>query len=137
MNTGNNIDYIERLEALQETIPSLEALVSAMKGTFVQYKMDKGFAVGNGVLYDQDCAVQKYFVTGNSEFPKHTHDEYEYFIVIEGEGIVTIGDNTKPFKSKDCIIIEPGQTHSWFYSTPAKMIAIIIPASKGYPHDEG
>lgn len=135
--SSSNIDYIGKLEALQESVPSLEELISAMHGTFVQYEMEKGFAIGHGVLHEPDCAIQKYFVTGDAEFPVHVHNEYEYFIVIEGEGSITIGDSTHEFKARDCITIEPGQSHSWQYKTPAKMIAITIPASKGFPHDAG
>lgn len=132
----SGIDYIEKLEALQETVPSLDQLVSEMHGSFVQYELEAGFAVGHGVLNDYECAVQKYFATGNSVFPIHTHEEFEYFIVISGEGTVTIDGKKTNFKAKDCIVIQPGQVHSWEYITPAKMIAITIPASRGFPHGE-
>lgn len=133
----SSIDYIERLEALQERTPEFEDLVSAMHGSFVQYELEKGFAVGYGLLHEIDCAIQKYFATAESVFPLHSHGEYEYFIVIEGEGEVVIGDERRPFKARDCIVIEPGQPHLWRYSTPVKMIAITVPASKGFPGDKG
>lgn len=130
-------DYIEKLEALQATMPSFESLITAMHGSFVQYELEKGFAVGHGVLNDHDCAVQKYFATGQSAFPQHTHDEYEYFIVIEGEGKVSIDGKEQAFKPKDFIAIAPGQTHSWYYNTPVRMLAITVPASRGFPDGQG
>lgn len=133
----SGIDYIEKLEALQETMPSFEELVMSMHGTFVQYEMEQGFAVGHGLLHEADCAVQKYFATGDSVFPEHKHKEFEYFIVIEGKGVVTIEGEKQPFAPRDFIVIRPGQTHTWYYETPCKMIAITVPASQGFPHGEG
>lgn len=133
----SGVDYIEKLEALQESMPDFEDLVSAMHGSFVQYELEKGFAVGYGLLHEPDCAVQKFFATGNSVFPKHIHDEYEYFIVIEGEGDLIVDGERRSFKAKDCIVIQPGQAHTWQYTDPVKMIAITVPASRGFPHDEG
>lgn len=133
----SNIDYIEKLEALQETMPPFEELVSAMHGTIAQYDLEQGFAVGAGLLHDCDCAVQKFFITGDSVFPNHTHQEFEYFIVIEGEGTVTIENKQITFKARDCIVVRPGQVHSWNHKTPAKMIIVTVPASRGFPHGEG
>lgn len=134
---NDSISYIEKLEMLQETMPSFESIVSSMHGSFVQYEMDQGFAIGHGVLHDHDCAVQKYFATANSVFPEHIHDEWEYFIVIRGEGTIVIDGKESTFKAKDCIVIEPGQTHLWRYDTPVEMIAVTIPASRGFPSGEG
>lgn len=130
-------DYIAKLEQLQKTMPSFEELVSAMHGTFVQYELEKGFAIGYGLLHESDCAVQKYFATADTHFPPHVHDEYEYFIVIQGEGEVSIDGQSVPFKAKDWIVIEPGKSHSWHYATPVKMIAVTVPASEGFPHGKG
>lgn len=133
----NGINYIAKIEALSEVAPSFFNLVSTLDGTFVEYEVDGGFSVGNGLCHDGDCAIQKNFVTGGSIFPTHTHDEFEYIIILEGEGEVVIDDVRSSFQARDCIVIKPGQSHTWVYTKHTKMIGITIPASKGYPHGKG
>lgn len=135
MDRGD-IEAIENLEKLQKRIPRLEDLVAAIDGSFVQYEMERGFAVGRGCLWDHECAVQKYFATGGT-FTEHTHEEWEYFIVLEGTGRVFLDEEAREFGPHDCIVIEPETAHRWEYDTPVKMIAATVPASRGYPNGPG
>ena len=128
-----SIDYIEKLEALQQVMPSFEDLVLALNGNFVEYNVAPGFAVGHGCLNNLDCAVQELFVSEGSVFPQHNHDEWEYLIVISGEGEVEIDGTKQPFHARDCLVIKPGQVHTWWYRTATKQICITIPASRGFP----
>lgn len=135
--TPEHIDYIAKLEALQENTPSFEDLVSTLHGSFVQYHMNQGFAVGYGLLHEDDCAVQKMFFSQQAEFPEHSHGEHEYFVILSGSGKVLIGEKETSFEPLDCIVIEPGQKHSWKFETNTKLIALTVPASKGFPNGPG
>lgn len=130
-------DYLERLESLLEHPPVLEDLVASMAERFVEYTVERGFAVGHGVLHDNDCAILKLFISAGTVFPVHIHNEYEYIIIVDGEGDYTIDGDTKPFKPLDCVVLKPGQLHTWYYRTNTRQICITIPASKGFPHGEG
>jgi quercetin dioxygenase-like cupin family protein len=137
MDQINGVDYMTKLQDLLEHPPSFEDLIADLSGSFVEYEVEGGFSVGHGVLHDEDCAIQKNFASAGAMFPEHTHPEYEYIIIICGEGEVIIGDERKSFRENDCIVIKPGQSHSWSYTKHTKMIGITIPASKGYPCGQG
>ena len=48
---------------------------------------------------------------GGEVFP-HTHPTHEFYFVMRGEGIMTIGDEQREVKPSDLIYIPPDQVHS-------------------------
>ncbi|MFT2009289.1 AraC family transcriptional regulator [Pontibacter sp. 13R65] len=43
----------------------------------------------------------------------HFHPEYQLFFVLEGKGTRFIGDNIKPFKENDMVLMGPDLPHLW------------------------
>lgn len=134
----NGVEFLERVEALTRLAPSLDNFVGDRDDRVIEYRIENGFAIGVGQVNDLDCAIQKVFLSGcGSVFPEHTHDEHEYIIIITGEGSVTVSGEERRFKPFDCIIIPPKAEHSFVFKTNTIMIAITVPASKGFPSGKG
>jgi mannose-6-phosphate isomerase-like protein (cupin superfamily) len=130
---GGAIDLIGRLETLNKCAPSLSDLVAARKQNVVEYEVDGGWSIGYGISNDKECAIQKNFTTGGSLFPTHALLEHVYYIILEGEGVVIVGEEKREFKAKDCITVPPGVAHSWYYRKHTRYIGVTIPASEGFP----
>lgn len=135
---SDKIDYIAELEDLNKQVPSLEDIVYQMASHYALYSTDSGKVIpGEFIAKDNDCAILKIFSAGSIIFPIHMHDEYEYCIVIEGIGTVTIKGVKTPFKPYDCITFDPGTEHSWYFESDTKLLVITIPPSKGFPSGKG
>jgi mannose-6-phosphate isomerase-like protein (cupin superfamily) len=48
---------------------------------------------------------------GGEVFP-HTHPTHEFYFVMTGEGIMTIGDEQRPVRPSDLVYIPPNMVHS-------------------------
>lgn len=132
----SNLEYILKLEELANNVPPFEELIKALGTTTALYNTDGDPSLGEFICHDDDCAIMRFSATGNVTFPIHTHDEFEYIIVLEGYGFVTVEGSTKPFGPRDCIMFKPMTRHSWVFSVPTRLIVITIPASKGFPSGE-
>jgi mannose-6-phosphate isomerase-like protein (cupin superfamily) len=63
--------------------------------------------------------VAEFTVTGGGRIHSHRHPTHEFYYVIEGEGEMTIGDETRPIKVGDLVRIPPDEFHSLYASDPA------------------
>ena len=48
---------------------------------------------------------------GGHVFP-HTHPTHEFYFVMSGEGVMTVGDEERPVKPSDLVYIPPDVVHS-------------------------
>ena len=66
--------YLVKLRELTETLPSL---IKHEHGNRVDYEVENGEAFALGLLFNEDIAVANTFMSKDSIFPKHRHDEKE------------------------------------------------------------
>ena len=128
-----SMSYIERLEELTQDIPALEDLVLAAEGAVVMYDTVTGKSMGYGIINTGAYSIQKVVHSAGTLFPLHVQDEHEYIIVVDGEAQLTKNDQIQTLKKNDCVVIQPGERHAWLFEANTTIIAITVPASKGYP----
>lgn len=65
--------------------------------------------------------------------PRHVHhDQEEWFYVVEGEYVVSIGEETYPLLPGDSVLAPRGVPHAWALvgHTPGRMVIAFFPAGR-------
>jgi quercetin dioxygenase-like cupin family protein len=127
----NNVSNIDKLEELTKKLPPLTDLVLMAKNSITEYKVENGTCIGLALLNTEKVAVQKAVASAGTIFPRHTHEEHEFIILVEGE---MINNDGHKFFAPDVIHLNPNESHEHTFVTNCLVIAITVPASKGYPH---
>ena len=65
-------------------------------------------------------------------YPCHEHDEYEYFMVLDGSISVFINKERMLLKQYDHLAIKPGTPHAVIFAGGSKVLVITIPKSTDY-----
>lgn len=131
------MNALEKLRELTDKLPPLEAVVKDLRGNFVEYDVPGGFCVGSNLHYENDVAVQINYTSGGVTFPEHTHSGVEFIIIFRGEADFYAEGSVKRVGVGECVTIPPGTPHKWEFLTDTKLIAITVPASRGYPNEPG
>lgn len=42
---------------------------------------------------------------------RHTHDDHEVFVIMQGRGVIEIEGRKEPVRAGDVLVIEPGEDH--------------------------
>lgn len=82
----------------------------------------------------QDSLASTFIIWIDSAVKGHFHQYHtEHVYVIEGEGIMTIGENTNPIKAGDLVFIPRGTVHSVAVTsdTPMKVLSVQSPLFLG------
>jgi anti-sigma factor ChrR (cupin superfamily) len=125
-------ENIKKLEELTANLPLLTDLASAIKQNVMEYEVDGGTCIGLGLFYSEDVAVQKATATEGVIFPRHTHAEHEFIILVKGK---MVNDDGRKFIGPDVIQLKPNESHKHTFLTECLMIGVTVPASPGYPHE--
>lgn len=101
---------------------------------FIKYELECGDCFGFNLLYEENCSIQKAYMSKDSFFPQHEHTSKEILIVIDGEVKVhKFGSESVVLKVGDTIEINPGEIHTVHSLKDTWMIGISIPREEGYP----
>lgn len=136
----------ENLKKLKKITPRLNELVldrGNPKG-FIEYKVNNGTCLGFPLYKIDDISIQRAFLTKDTKFPIHVHDnEVEILVIYKGKGLAKIYDDNGGIKEErtigigDLIRIPKEVNHSWEMLEDTWVIGITIPASEDYPNTEG
>lgn len=64
------------------------------------------------VLFDGDCKIKRLVVTPNKRLSLQSHQHRrEVWLVIHGQGLAQVGDDTREISEGSLIVIEKGQKH--------------------------
>jgi len=128
-------DYVNKLKELTNKLAPLSSYIQN-PGNVVEYNLPGGKVIGWGLLNIPEIAVQKVFGVAGSSLPNHLHEvEKEIIIVYRGHIRITTDDGVHDLKAGDCLTVPPGKVHSSYSETNVELIAITIPAEKGFPSD--
>lgn len=81
-----------------------------------------------------DVAVHRWFNSGESKFPEHTHPEKEFIVIYKGIMDITKNGETKRLMAGDYIYNEPLAIHSAYFPEDCKYITVTIPPAKEFPN---
>ena len=62
-------------------------------------------------LLEQDGQVEVEHLVFGSEGNAHTHDRHETFVVLEGEGVVVVGDREVEVEPGSAVTVPPNTDH--------------------------
>lgn len=63
---------------------------------------------------------------GTSAHPPHMHEGVEAFYVLEGEGVLEIGEERYPLRANEGIVLHPGTLHGLVNSGTGRMRYMVI-----------
>jgi quercetin dioxygenase-like cupin family protein len=135
MSEANGISNLARLKQIAEALPpTLPNLVQWNEKCFTQYKTDTGTILGFGIYKDDDVAVQRGFLSKGAKFPPHSHGVTEVITIVKGR-LRTQGTEIGPtdLAPAQTVTYPPHDQHSHEALEDTWLIALTIPAAKGYP----
>jgi len=139
----------EHIKKLEEIIPKLNDLTMSNSPN-VEYMVDNGTSFGFNLYNIPEIAVMRVFMSKDTSFPKHNHDEIEYLLVYKGslkvhidekpvhanvDG-VSVYDNDFILNVSDGCFLPRGVSHSGEALEDSWLLCITIPSGKGYPNDK-
>ena len=123
----------ESIKRLKEITPFLNGIVERRASGIVEYDVERGTSIGFGLFKDKHVAVQRNFCSSGTVFPAHQHHENEVIILYTGRGRLLINGDPNNWESPAVFWLKPNQTHLFEFYEDTHMIAVTVPASKGYP----
>lgn len=114
--------------------PPLLTTFTEQASAFIEYQVSGGMAFGRKLWYEKELGVQLLTMSKGTKFPRHTHEEVEIGILIEGS--VTLVQNSEKCELKkpgDMLRLVSGQKHEAEVHLDSRMLFITIPANEGYP----
>ena len=127
------------LEELTKTLPDLSDLVAGKSRMgYTEYATETGTAIGWSLLNIPEVAVQRHFISKDTEFEGHTHPANEWVIVTKGMLQFTVGYGWRDtIRVGQCQFLPADCFHSCVALEDTWLVAITVPAAEGYPHDSG
>jgi len=122
------------LRKLTEEIVQLEDLVALANVEIIELKMGDGKCFLKNLENTGNYAVARGQILKGSNMPLHTHDEWEFFVMVEGEMTFRIDGEKRFLKVFDHMVVPPGVPHE-ILDCPVNstQIAITIPANNAFP----
>lgn len=132
METYN--DNLKRLRLLTEHLSSLEEMVQSRTESTIEYNLDQGTALGFGLYNDslERVNVQRVFMSKGTAFDEHFHPEHEWLIVYSGVMLLKYKDEEREMGIADWTYCQPNVPHSVQILEDTWIIAITVPAGRGY-----
>lgn len=124
---------IDRLRSHVAEITSLSDM-AAKSGSEVTYTTDSGYCHGDALMNIPKIAVQHADMGAGTKLKCHEHDEVEILVLYEGDLSISLPTHVAYLVPGRPFTIDPGTPHIAESLNGAKMIAITIPASAGYPN---
>ena len=143
--TTKQLEQMPRLERMEYHVNQLKAFAEIVKDPkemseapeVVEIEMVKGTGVGYGIFQNESINVSRWFISANSEFPNHIHEEREEIIVYEGCLMLTCDGEHYIIGKGETFIVNPNAVHSAEVTTDTKFITVTVPCPKcGFPRPE-
>jgi len=135
-----NLDALKKLkdELLADTALEEIAFDDDDKGTI--YSVKKGGCKGYPLLKNEHIAVQRSIMIPNTELEVHRHEGVEYLVCYEGDIKIVNKDQDGEVVEVEIgkggiIAVTPNTQHIATSKTGCRLVAITIPADKGYPDE--
>jgi quercetin dioxygenase-like cupin family protein len=140
-STANDefIISFEELDKLTDKLPGVPTIENMIRfdqdnNKCHNYKTINGTVFGIPLLWSTEIAIQKIFMSANSEFDVHIHkDSTELVIVLKGELTITIGDEAHIVKKNEMFTVDKNVLHNATTIVDTWFIAVTIPADEFYP----
>jgi mannose-6-phosphate isomerase-like protein (cupin superfamily) len=88
----------------------------------------------NSCIRNQTLAEARLLV-GNSTTPHHHRQTEEIYYVLEGRGLMCLGDETREVGPGDAIAIPPGAVHE-IRNIGSRVLKFLCCCAPGYEHDD-
>ena len=126
--------HLEKLRELTQEVKKLDSFVLEVDQDVIEYDLEVGSSIGYGLFHIDDVAVQRNDMTKGTIFPEHKHEESEFMVVYRGKARYEFDGKEKIVTPGKFIYFIPNQPHACEALEDTSMIAITIPADKGYPN---
>lgn len=126
----------EDLLEYTKKLPSLFELAKGKTLNVVEYEVEVGMCFGFGLINTPPIAAQLSVLSAGTDFPLHEHKEpvlVEWLHVYKGSIEITIDGISKVVKKYESICINRGEEHSVIALENTKILAVTMPAEKGFP----
>ena len=127
-------ENLKRIAEIAATyVPFERGMMFDLQETFASYACIHGSCTGKGLMKIGRVGVMDATMSENCELKAHDHAVTEIFAVYEGDLLIETADWIKEINVGGTISIPVGTKHIAKSINGCKMIAVTIPASKGYP----
>ena len=123
----------ENVQQIMKFVSTLESMVIDCNDNKIVYDVDNGECYGEGIVNEDEFAIQRNFMSENSKFRTHSHEENEILIIISGQLTAYFNNGYKTLLPGDVVYFSPNQEHSVIANKDTWIFGITKPSSKGYP----
>lgn len=127
----------DNIIAIKESVKRLEHFVrrDSKRPAYAEYAVESGTALAFGEVKEDAVATARVFMSKDTVFPEHRHDEYECLVVYRGAIVVKIeGEEPMTLEVAQAIEIGRGIAHKVTALADSWLIATTVPADKrGFP----
>ncbi|MGQ9507637.1 MAG: cupin domain-containing protein [Candidatus Bathycorpusculaceae bacterium] len=119
--------YLKRMQN-KESLMRMEVM-----NAFEVKKFKKGERISRKAVDNDNVSIHFHFYSTNSKVQLHKHtDSVDIYYVIEGEGLVTIGNEETVLRKGDIVAIPKNTVHGVVnpYKKPLIMLDILAPKPK-------
>ena len=120
---------------MTDKLPELHNFVSKRGDKDIDYRVIGGVCHGVSLLNIPNIAIQDVFISKDTVFPVHLHEEIEILIVYEGMITVEI-QQIETYMRGDIVKFKPNTLHTVRAVVDCHLIGITIPSSPDYPKGE-
>jgi quercetin dioxygenase-like cupin family protein len=126
---------VSNLERLEELTLKLPDMVMGSVGSYVEYAVEPGYAVGLGLYTSPEVSIQRVCFDPGTRFPMHCHDEYETLIVYSGSCTLRTPTAERVLDTGDSVALPPRTPHEILVGeSPLRMVAVAVPKGAGFPN---
>jgi quercetin dioxygenase-like cupin family protein len=141
MNDSKDFDPILNLAKIREYTSRADVVpihnIAHIQGSMVEYDCIQGSCKAVSLAYHSQIGVIKAELTENTVVCNHIHPELEILHILSGEMFQELaGASVTSAKPDEQLIAPPNVEHKHYCIVPTTLIAITIPASEGYPHND-
>lgn len=131
-------ERLNKIDMLIEMLPSYNEGFS-MGDNIKNLRVEDGKAMATNLFRppDNTIAVAHTKAWPETKFLKHYHPEVETIIVFKGDLTLLIGEKEIILTAGDTVTLEPNTGHSGYTRHGCELIAVTVPASKGFPNNDG
>ena len=132
---GKQHELSENVQHISDYVENLKNVIIESVNNITTYDVENGTCWGEGIINEDEFAIQKSFMSEGAIFPVHAHSEYEILIVISGCIVAYFDGGHKEASEGDVIYFEQDQEHKVIAQRDTWLFGITIPAEEGYPNE--
>ena len=129
-------DNINKIRELEEQLTPFPESITDVEG-FKSHQMTSGESLSWNTLrqfgLDEEVSSALWFNSKGTNFPKHTHQQKEWLIVVKGSMFLTVNQQEIPLVYGQGIEIRPNTPHSARFTENCWYLAITVPSNPDWP----